>query len=128
MVGAAGLSDCLVAEADAKHRSRRAEMRNDILADSGIIRSSGARRYKYAIRPHGFDIAKGERVVSTDRDLGVVLPDEMHEVVRKGVVVVQNQYHDGMLVSSPVASRTFSMQASARVRAARAPWRSTSHT
>ena len=91
------LADCLVAEADAEHRHLARERAHQRDGDPSL--SGGAR----AGRDHGD--ARLEREHARDRDRVVAVhggrfaqrPEVLDEVVGEGIVVVEDEQHEGNL-------------------------------
>src|SRR5205085_261026 len=102
-LAAEGLDDRLVAEADAERRHPRP---SDEL-DDALRRPAGAGRDH---EPVGLDLLEAGLVVSLDDDLGPERPEQVREVVRERVVVVDEQDHAAASDRSIAASSAASLR------------------
>src|SRR6202142_883684 len=88
-----GCSESLVAEADTQNRQLPGEMAKKVNADAGFLRRAGAGRGAEAIGVHGLDFADRDLVVAADHYVGPQFAQILHQVVREGVVVVEDEDH-----------------------------------
>ena len=88
---AEGLDDGLVTEADAERRHAGAERADELERDARVFRPSRARRDDEAVGCERLGLADRDRVVAEDVDLGAALLEEVDEVPRERVVVVEDQ-------------------------------------
>ena len=88
---AEGLHDRLVTEADAERRHAGAERADELERHAGVLWSPWARRDDEAIGCERLGLGDGDRVVAEDMDLGAALLEEVDEVPRERVVVVEDE-------------------------------------
>ena len=89
-----GLSDALVAEADAEQRQRtrkRADPIDELQADAGLVRRAWSRREHEPLRLAGEDFLGGERVVPHHLHIRAQLAEPLDEVEGERVVVVDHE-------------------------------------
>ncbi|MNC08203.1 hypothetical protein D3C75_557830 [compost metagenome] len=92
-ITAKSLADGLVAEADAKNRKFAGEMLDRFNRDAGFGRGARTGGHNDAFRVEGFDFSDGQFIVAHDFNLGAELAQVLHNVVGKGVVVIDHQQH-----------------------------------
>lgn len=90
-ITAKGLTDGLVAQADAEDRQLAGEVQDGLDGDPGLARRARARGDDDALGLEGFDLGDGHFIVANDLDLGAQLAQVLDDVVGKGVVVVDHQ-------------------------------------
>ena len=76
------------------HRHLGAQHVNDLTAATGGLWSSGARRQDNPGRSQLAGRVRVNRVVAANLEFGAQITQRLHEVVRKGVVVVDDQNHE----------------------------------
>src|SRR5690606_4728670 len=89
-----GLSDCLMAEADAEKRNavgRRC--RNEFKTDTGLVRVARAGGKHDRLRPFGKRLPNGDLVIAVNLRLGPKLAQKVNEIVGKAVVIIDEQQH-----------------------------------
>src|SRR5262245_2066312 len=96
------LADRLVAEADAEDRRGRAEPLDDLQRHARLIRIARAGGDHDALGTLGDDRVAADRVVAHDLQRRTQLAEVLDEVVREGVVVVDDEDHR----SVPAARRS----------------------
>ena len=92
-LSAEGLDDHLVAEAHAQCGNRWREPPDDLQAGTGGGRPARARGDHEVRRLELLGLVRADRVVSAHQDLRAELSEEMREVVRERVVVVDQEDH-----------------------------------
>ena len=100
-----GLDDRLMAEADPEGRDGRPEPPDQLHRDARILRASGAGRDDEPVGCERLRLLHRDRVVAEDLDLGAELLEQMDEVPRERVVVVEHQdLHAYSLSASSIAA------------------------
>ena len=94
-LGAEGVADALMPEANAKDGDLAAEMPNDIVGRSAFARRTGSGRDKDAVGFERFDAVNGDFIITMDLHGHVHLAQILNEVVGERIVVIQNQHHAG---------------------------------
>ena len=80
-------------------------MANQIDADAGILRSAWTGRDDDALRLHCLDLGNGNLIVAANFDLRAEFPEILNQVVSKRIVVVENEDHWRIQISSlPLAA------------------------
>ena len=92
-LAAEGLDDGLVAEADAERRDVLPEPFDDLEAHAGVFRAPRPGEITRWRRARALRLVGIDLVVSDDLHLGAELLEEVREVVREAVVVVDQQDH-----------------------------------
>ena len=80
----------LVSQAHPQDGDLPIKMGDDCLADARLIRGLGARRDAEPVRLKRRDAGQIDLVVAKDQDLQIELVEELHQVIGKGVVVVDH--------------------------------------
>jgi hypothetical protein len=88
-----GFTDRLMSEADAECGNALAPRANHVDRDAGLRGGARAGRQHDRIRREGADLLDRDRVVATDDDLRTELAEVLDEIVREGVVVVDDEQH-----------------------------------
>ena len=83
----------LMSQADAQHRKLAGKVPDQINADAGLLRRTGAGRDNDAVRTHGFDLRRNDLVIAAHLYLLPQFSQLLHQVVGKGIVVIENEYH-----------------------------------
>src|SRR6185437_5111592 len=91
--GAKGLTDALMAEADAEDGDAAGEVLDGRHADAGFERGAGTRRNDQSRGLQGFDPGQGHLIVAADLDGLSQLAEVLGEVVGERVVVVEEEDH-----------------------------------
>jgi hypothetical protein len=68
-------------------------MTYQIVADSGVIRSPGPGRDTQPFRPHLFGLVNSYLVIASDYQFYAELPEILDQIVRKRVIVIDNEDH-----------------------------------
>src|SRR5262245_54261799 len=87
------LADCLVAETDAEDRHVGSSTFDKLEADAGPVWVARAGRQHDGLRRLGKHLIDGDLVVAVDARRRAQFPEEMHEVVGKAVVIVDQRQH-----------------------------------
>ena len=103
-LSAVGLHDRLVAEAHAEGRHALAQPADDLQAGARVGRPAGPRRDDQVARLELLRRAGVDLVVADDGHLGAELLEEVREVVRERVVVVDQEDHAPSASSSAASS------------------------
>jgi hypothetical protein len=90
---AIGLTDRLVPETHAEGRNVRTPGANHVHRHAGLRGSARAGREHDPARRHLADLLHRHRVVAPHDDLGAKLAEILDEIVREGVVVVDDEQH-----------------------------------
>ena len=90
-LGAEGLADRLVAEADPQDRQLAGELADGGERHARLVRRARARREDEPVRQEGPDAGDVDLVVPEDRDVRPQLAEVLHHVERERVVVVDQQ-------------------------------------
>src|SRR5436190_19390221 len=99
-LAAEGLDDCLVPEADAERRHARSEPPDDLDGRAGLARSAGSRRDDDVTRDQVRSHVRVDRVVPYHLYLAAERPEQVGEVVRERVVIVDQENHRRASASS----------------------------
>src|SRR6185437_12150135 len=94
-LSAEGLADRLVAQADAKDGNSARGSPDQIKADAGLVRRAGTRRQHDGLRPTVQGFADGQPVVAPHLALGANITQEVIQIERKTIVVVDQEDHWG---------------------------------
>ena len=89
-----GETDRLVAEADPEDRDLAALASNQVDRDAPIFGMTRSGRDNDPGWSEIIDLLQRDPVVPVDNRVGPQLTDELHEVVGKGIVVIDDEYHD----------------------------------
>ncbi len=92
-LAAVGLPDALVPEADAHDRQFAGEVLDDIDRQACLARGAGAGGDEDALRFVGFDLFKGDLVVSMHQHVRLQLAQVLDEVECERIVVVEDENH-----------------------------------
>src|ERR1051326_5549579 len=87
------LTDRLMTQADTENRHLATELLDDAQRHAGVSGCAGSGRDNDSIRRHFFDLIERDFVVAADFDTLPQLAEILREVVRKRVVVVDDQKH-----------------------------------
>ena len=87
-VGAEGVADALVAEADAEQRNLRPERADDFIRETGLARRTRAGRNEDAFGVECAHLLDGDLVVAMHLHVGLQLAEILHEVVGERIVIV----------------------------------------
>src|SRR6266581_6336243 len=90
---AEGITNGLVAEADAKDGNLARELADDVDANAGVLRLSGTGRDHDALRLFRGDLIEGDLVVAANFEIFAQLAEELRQVIGKRIVVVDQQDH-----------------------------------
>jgi hypothetical protein len=90
-LGPEGLSDRLVAQADAEDGDLAGELLDYLDRGAGLLRRARTGRDHYPIWVELEDLFRRDLVVAPDEYLPAQLPEVLDQVVREGVVVVDDQ-------------------------------------
>ena len=121
--GAEGDSDALVAQAHAQHRhAALGEEADRLNRHPRLGRCTGAGRDQQVGRPCSLDLRDADLVVARDCNLGAQCPQQLHQVVGKRIVVVDDEHvsHGSQPPDGPANSSWAS--STARSRAAALLW------
>ena len=94
-VTAKRLADGLMAQAYAQDRQLAGEIADGFKRDARFGRRARAWRNHDTLRIQGGNFGDGQFIVAHDLDLGTELAKVLHNVVGKGVVVINHQQHVG---------------------------------
>ena len=94
------LADGLVAQAHAEDRQLAGEVFDGFKGHARFARRTRARRNHNALRVQRGDFGDGQFVVAHHLDLGTEFAQVLHNVVGKGIVVINHQQHGGNLKNS----------------------------
>src|SRR5271166_1515567 len=83
-----------MAQAYSQHGRLSREMADQVDADAGFMRCAGAGRDDDALRVHGFDFRHCDLIVAADFDFCAQFAEILDEVVREGIVVIEDENHD----------------------------------
>src|SRR5262249_55476424 len=86
-------ADALMAEAHAQERQPRPKAADHLDRDASVLRIARTRRDDDLSRSNVLDLVQGDLVIPPDDDLGAELRQVLVEVVRKAVVVVDQEQH-----------------------------------
>jgi hypothetical protein len=92
-MAAESLPDGLVSEADAEQRDPVGKALDDGQGEASGVRDAGAGGDDNALGAETLDLGQGDLVVAADDNLPAQLTEVLGEVVRKGVVVVEQENH-----------------------------------
>src|SRR6478735_6570356 len=109
-LSAEGLDDRLVAEAHAERRGRRREPANDLHGRAGALRPPGSRRDDEVGGTETLRPVRVDLVVAAHDHLSAELLEQVDEVVREAVVVVDEQDHRSDSASVIAVSRAASFR------------------
>jgi hypothetical protein len=96
-LGAEGVTDALVAQADAKDGNLGGESVHDRVGDPGLARRAGTWGDNEMRRPFGRDLVEVDFVVARDENIEtrVDLAQPLDEVVCEGIVIIDKDDHRG---------------------------------
>src|ERR1700730_15485493 len=94
------LADTLMAWTDTKHRYSRAEMADNVVADPGVIWCTRPRRNTNSLRLHLFDFFNRSLIISSDSYLRTKFSKMLNQVVRKRIVIIDDEDHTISLARS----------------------------
>jgi len=106
-LAAEGLADGLMAEADAEDGDFAGHVTDERHQNAGLARRAGTGREQDAVGAECFDLLNGQLVVAMDFHLGTQFSKVLDEVVGKGIVVVENEYHDVFQCTASDGKRVF---------------------
>ena len=88
--GPKGMADELMSQANSQNRNSRPKAFENIIADAGLTRGAWAGRNNNPFNTHAFNLINGNPVVANNFNGagGVDLTEPLHEVVREGVVII----------------------------------------
>src|SRR5450631_4445966 len=84
---------CLMSETNSKHRLLACKMTDQLNADSSFLRRAWPRRDQYVVRRHFLHVMDRYLIIASDFHLLTQLSQILHQVVGKGIVVVENEDH-----------------------------------
>src|SRR3990170_3464549 len=90
------LADCLVAQAHSQDGHFPGEVSDRLDEDARIGGPSGSGRKNQCLRRARFDFAHRYLVVALDFQLGAQFSEQLHQVVRKRIVVIEDEDHRGV--------------------------------
>ncbi len=90
---AKGFTNGLVAETDPKNRRFPGHVPDERHQNPGLVRRARPRRKQNALRLHGLDFLRSHLVVAPHHHFRTQLAEVLDEVVREGVVVVEDEDH-----------------------------------
>ena len=96
-LAAKSLSNALVAEANAEQRDFTGEVLDRGNRNTGFVRRTGAGRDDKVLRIQFFDLLHGDFIVAVYQHFFAEFGEILHQVIGKGVVIVDHQQHVGFL-------------------------------
>ena len=108
-LAAVGLDDRLVAETDAERGNPRADPPHDLDAGARVGRTPRPGRDDEMRGREALGAARVDRVVAEDRDIGPELLEQVRQVVREAVVVVDQQHARAGCVHAPASARSIAV-------------------
>src|SRR5580704_8774886 len=87
------MSNALVPQTNAENRRGGAELKNQVIADTGIKRRPRSWRDTDSVRMHLGNLIQSNLVVAFNDEVGSELAKILDQVVGKGIVIVDDQHH-----------------------------------
>src|SRR5262245_10202005 len=100
---AENLPDRLMAQANTKYWSELMKMANRRFCYTGLLRYAWTRRNHDLRRLQSLDFIERDFVIAEHAELRTQLPEILHEVVRKRIVVIDNDNHSNPFCARVIA-------------------------
>ena len=89
------ITDALMAEADPQQGITSCKTANHLIADTGLLGRAGSRRDADTVGIQGGNLLRGDLIVAVDKRIRTQFSKILDEVVREGIVVIDDKDHDG---------------------------------